>query len=168
MRPSKPVRYEEISIHAPLAGRDRLSLGLDSELVEISIHAPLAGRDGAPTSDLQAATKFQSTRPLRGATSHTLLPEVRLSISIHAPLAGRDLRARFGHVHRAVFQSTRPLRGATETYFEYGHFGISISIHAPLAGRDANCMITISTRSISIHAPLAGRDHMLEDGYLCN
>ena len=70
MRPSKPVRYEEISIHAPLAGRDRLSLGLDSELVEISIHAPLAGRDRSKPLEVVAFRIFQSTRPLRGATAN--------------------------------------------------------------------------------------------------
>ena len=33
---------------------------------------------------------FQSTRPVRGATTLKALPLLRLSISIHAPRAGRD------------------------------------------------------------------------------
>ena len=56
--------------------------------------------------------RFQSTRPLRGAT--------RLS-------------AGSGFV--AAFQSTRPLRGAT-IHTGGSSNGKKISIHAPLAGRD--------------------------------
>ena len=36
---------KEISIHAPLAGRDLFQIVLDDIWVSISIHAPLAGRD---------------------------------------------------------------------------------------------------------------------------
>ena len=56
--------------------------------------------------------KFQSTRPLRGATVLDARQRSRLVISIHAPLAGRDGRYLF---HPQCH---------------------CISIHAPLAGRD--------------------------------
>ena len=56
-----------ISIHAPLAGRDRLENKRQTIGLMISIHAPLAGRD------IPFAERY---------------PE--LKISIHAPLAGRD------------------------------------------------------------------------------
>ena len=36
----------DISIHAPLAGRDRSKLDHATFIYDISIHAPLAGRDG--------------------------------------------------------------------------------------------------------------------------
>ena len=57
----------------------------------ISIHAPLAGCD-CPTRARKGATnEFQSTHPLRGATT---IPERHIAyrrvISIHAPLAGCD------------------------------------------------------------------------------
>ena len=57
----------DISIHAPLAGRDLLSHGR-RPVKGISIHAPLAGRDfiNKPGYDIP------------------------FDISIHAPLAGRD------------------------------------------------------------------------------
>ena len=55
-----------ISIHAPLAGRDRKKQ-LQKQMTKISIHAPLAGRD----------RKKQ-------------LQKQMTKISIHAPLAGRD------------------------------------------------------------------------------
>ena len=57
-----------ISIHAPLAGRDRLGAPLVG-VPHISIHAPLAGRDGDGDPDTDEDKEFQSTRPLRGATS---------------------------------------------------------------------------------------------------
>ena len=78
-----------ISIHAPLAGRDVIS-GYIPTVSCISIHAPLAGRDGITRCGMGTPTdfnprapcgarprpgwwpgwpgRFQSTRPLRGAT----------------------------------------------------------------------------------------------------
>ena len=56
----------------------------------ISIHAPLAGRDTPVLDVWVVASEFQSTRPLRGATSY-----------------------RANHRNQTGFQSTRPLRGAT-------------------------------------------------------
>ena len=57
-----------ISTHAPLAGRDN-----DSQVIFalhlISTHAPLAGRDQKASQGLHSKTRFQPTRPLRGATN---------------------------------------------------------------------------------------------------
>ena len=111
-RPAVVTITPDISIHAPLAGRDvrspvcptggkyfnprapcgaRLSPMLAGLLaLHISIHAPLAGRDRRICAVYDQGTPFQSTRPLRGATE------------------------RLGALHRKpIFQSTRPLRGAT-------------------------------------------------------
>ena len=78
----------------------------------ISIHAPRAGSDQIPDGALRARQRFQSTLPVRGATSATSVAASAVSISIHAPRAGSDLRLdRF--------------------------LGLSaISIHAPRAGSD--------------------------------
>ena len=68
--------------------RDNLS-GL--RFVIISIHAPLAGCDGRRGGSGGLILVFQSTHPLRGAT--TRLPNQYREdsvISIHAPLAGCD------------------------------------------------------------------------------
>ena len=57
-----------ISIHAPHAGRDPW---LTYELITgswISIHAPHAGRDAIAANINLFENKFQSTRPMRGAT----------------------------------------------------------------------------------------------------
>ena len=101
-----------ISIHAPLAGRDRLlACGLRRRV--ISIHAPLAGRDHVLRQPL-VAVLISIHAPLAGrdGVRYLDLPD-NVIISIHAPLAGRDVD--FCGAGRAaeIFQSTRPLRGAT-------------------------------------------------------
>ena len=79
---------------------------------------------------------FQSTRPLRGATSQPitkveLLGEFQPTRPLRGATQVRDRRVG-GQV---VFQPTRPLRGATvaEAWQEKKW---KISTHAPLAGRD--------------------------------
>ena len=101
----------KISIHAPLAGSDILVHFLFPDS-RISIHAPLAGSDGTfeadptysmdfnprspcgerPNSDEDEGRNgiFQSTLPLRGATTGTGYIPADVPISIHAPLAGSD------------------------------------------------------------------------------
>ena len=60
-----------ISIHAPLAGCDR-RVRFYHRAHGISIHAPLAGCDGCVCTLMAFVTKFQSTHPLRGATTGLL------------------------------------------------------------------------------------------------
>ena len=104
------------------------------------------------------ANRFQSTRPVQGATYFRVVLWNLIYISIHAPRAGRD------RVKNKIIRETR-----------------KISIHAPRAGRDScPCAVNLTTtefqstrpvqgatqvdevdglvRSISIHAPRAGRD----------
>ena len=57
-----------ISIHAPRAGRDCLQ-SLHRVTDVISIHAPRAGRDVPPAARRLYLFEFQSTRPVRGATT---------------------------------------------------------------------------------------------------
>ena len=104
----------------------------------ISIHAPLAGCDIKHNLPfLSPPPAFQSTHPLRGATSimcslssacpyfnprtpcgvrhiRELMRQEHVIISIHAPLAGCDaIRSRCFQRSLSGFQSTHPLRGAT-------------------------------------------------------
>ena len=59
----------EISIHAPRAGSDGLSRLSALRMIKISIHAPRAGSDeNQPTVNCPDIA-FQSTLPVRGATS---------------------------------------------------------------------------------------------------
>ena len=81
----------DISIHAPLAGRDGKYVRCGAVLVNISIHAPLAGRDGGLTM-ADYIERISIHAPLAGRDvpeAHSLL---LLDISIHAPLAGRDAK----------------------------------------------------------------------------
>ena len=56
----------------------------------ISIHAPHAGRDTGAFTEDGKVEKFQSTRPMRGATGDYNRDIFADAISIHAPHAGRD------------------------------------------------------------------------------
>ena len=80
--------------------------------------------------------EFQSTRPMRGATTLDDLRGSGSLVSIHAPHAGRDPRISRSGISRRQFQSTRPMRGAT-TQALNTHRGLVVSIHAPHAGRDS-------------------------------
>ena len=100
---------------------------------------------------------FQSTRPVRGATSEKSLFGLRSVVSIHAPRAGRDRRGFFPISKLYEFQSTRPVRGATGRIPRYVVIFI-VSIHAPRAGRDHGEQQAENVSHVSIHAPRAGRD----------
>ena len=106
-------REVPISIHAPHTGRDWRSSG-DRLMTKISIHAPHTGRDVAVQESRYGVLLFQSTRPIRGATTvcnvscfgrrdfnprapygarlhFCTLCRFLVCISIHAPHTGRDL-----------------------------------------------------------------------------
>ena len=107
---------------------------------------------------VRAASSFQPTRPLRGATSNVAVAAAAATISTHAPLAGRDLRRSVGLQGHILFQPTRPLRGAT-----WSRSCRSRSIHhfnprAPCGARQRHRHIELFAVEISTHAPLAGRD----------
>ena len=127
-------KYKCISIHAPRAGRDP-SESDDLEVTpDISIHAPRAGRDKISGKVRRNSYKFQSTRPVRGATANEDRKSIICHISIHAPRAGRD--------------SWRSCKTSLE----------SISIHAPRAGRDrCRALLTASRRNFNPRAPCGAR-----------
>ena len=123
-----------ISIHAPRAGRDDFNSFNDIQWNYFNPRAPCGARLillPVPCPMM----RFQSTRPVRGATLGTAL------------IAGPS----------AKFQSTRPVRGATLRLFAPDDL-FYISIHAPRAGRDEAKKKKGAHSRISIHAPRAGRD----------
>ena len=173
-------KFHVISIHAPRAGRDFLVSSSSSSSSSISIHAPRAGRDDMIFINKVSRMKFQSTRPVRGATTATSFP-IRMykNFNPRAPCGARPFQYR-KNSPRSLFQSTRPVRGATWDKIAYEVYG-DISIHAPRAGRDARFITATATpknfnprapcgarphgsgretrtEKISIHAPRAGRD----------
>ena len=145
-----------VSIHAPHAGRDPAWVSLLS-MRRVSIHAPHAGRDTRSRSSSVLARRFnprapcgarpesqdvreqldrfQSTRPMRGAT-HMIFyvstvfmfqstrpmrgatpvakadADLKISFNPRAPCGARHSSMRCGSAP-FWFQSTRPMRGAT-------------------------------------------------------
>ena len=127
-----------ISIHAPHAGRDNARRWAFC-CCQISIHAPHAGRDNSEADALATAWGFQSTRPMRGATT---TPEYQYAIienvNPRAPCGARPF--------------TVLLRNILCTYF---------NPRAPCGARQACGLRTWEVVVISIHAPHAGRDRGL-------
>ena len=151
-----PAGMYPISIHAPRAGcdcrePDRADRGRNfnprtpcgvrrprlfgrRKILLISIHAPRAGCDQIERA-WSLCCAFQSTHPVRGATSDRGYAPIyaRISIhapragcdtvmeiataiqqiSIHAPRAGCDAQAVRDGKYKPIFQSTHPVRGAT-------------------------------------------------------
>ena len=148
-----------ISIHAPRAGRDAVRRTRLCPRRHFNPRAPC----GARLKKLQAGDvhdKFQSTRPVRGATTIKPNSKPQQGISIHAPRAGRD---DFGYAqqrYRKDFNPRAPC-GARRSECPNAHRQAAISIHAPRAGRDHRHEHHLShLRLISIHAPRAGRDSL--------
>ena len=124
--------------------------------------------------------KFQSTRPIRGATPLSASCGRRTPISIHAPHTGRDRGDLSRLSYQALFQSTRPIRGATissgttpsanlfqSTRPIRGATRIERKIaklepdfnpRAPYGARRAVGQHLLWRCQISIHAPHTGRD----------
>ena len=147
----------------------------------LSIHAPLAGCDHPGPAIVNSFSEFQSTHPLRGATSVILIISRLLQISIHAPLAGCDgstmsLGGDAGDFNprtpcgvRQTFRryiaeipnfnprtpcGVRPLRGSGSSQSQRFQ-----STH-PLRGATRGNQDAPAAAGISIHAPLAGCDYI--------
>ena len=128
-------RAAAVSIHAPRVGRDRAFESLDDVDV-VSIHAPRVGRDPFASVIVMDVSRFQSTRPVWGATLKRSCVMSRMcSFNPRAPCGARPL-ATETTVHVIGFQSTRPVWGATaHNWPASSHF--DVSIHAPRVGRDS-------------------------------
>ena len=123
--------------------------------------------------------EFQSTRPMRGATTLDDLRGSGSLVSIHAPHAGRDPRIITGKHHRKVsihaprvgrdpqyfshaiasllFQSTRPVWGAT--FLLCATVGWrKFQSTRPVWGATLEGCLRRRCCTVSIHAPRVGRD----------
>ena len=85
------IRFNVISIHAPLTGSDSGIVGYNGGSDEFQSTLP---SQGATRGDLEDCGKivFQSTLPSQGATGVYLCDASAFIISIHAPLTGSDGR----------------------------------------------------------------------------
>ncbi len=133
-RPTRPVRWC-FNPRAPCGARRRKDTLNIVSTVSFNPRAPCGARRKT-SPELTAVSKFQSTRPVRGATTGQAQPAGPAAVSIHAPRAGRDDYAgpsttrtsgfnprapcgarrwcRAAKFPSRPFQSTRPVRGATE------------------------------------------------------
>ena len=112
------------------------SLSCVLPLPRISIHAPREGSDSWPAWSGLPTSGFQSTLPVRGATTVTwALQRDLLKFQSTLPVRGATAQA-IGVAGMALFQSTLPVRGATpQNQGDYIMF-TNISIHAPREGSD--------------------------------
>ena len=175
MRVSKPIKFQSthplrgatitrtparrghgISIHAPLAGCDFSSTRTAAAPRHFNPRTPCGVRQSTILS-ISRLLEFQSTHPLRGATSVQRSPRNRNTISIHAPLAGCDEREE-GSTCKYWISIHAPLAGCDQLHDLLYAQRLAISIHAPLAGCDFVRSPKSAAMEISIHAPLAGCD----------
>ena len=125
---------ERISIHAPRAGGDGAITGTIALLI-ISIHAPRAGGDCWVSMSFAAWLLFQSTPPVRGATTAGSSEVLSfLYFNPRPPCGGRPAEEHHWTM-QPIFQSTPPVRGATPCRSPPKE-ATNISIHAPRAGGD--------------------------------
>ena len=103
----------------------------------VSIRAPREGRDVALAVIVSARLKFQSARPVKGATYCVPALRVWRMFQSARPVKGATWRGSLTK-RRWRFQSARPVKGAT-----WGTKGMAIfwdvSIRAPREGRDPDC-----------------------------
>ena len=169
---------QQISIHAPHAGRDRSELRHSQRAKYFNPRAPCGARP-LYTYFFAPIVLFQSTRPMRGATGNSEPVGPETVISIHAPHAGRDPPAVSARSRTMDFNprapcgarpamTTRRLRspdfnprapcGArpqpTVRTFSESEFQST----RPMRGATRFTCIIGSGPRISIHAPHAGRD----------
>ena len=161
-------------------GRDRNAYGQSSKRPDFNPRAPYGARQ-IPSSCSHLLYKFQSTRPVWGATQSGGRPRRGECISIHAPRMGRDSaycryaprptdfnpRAPYGaRLIRRVFpwratsfQSTRPVWGATTSTKCLLSYKILFQSTRPVWGATLGEFLPEPDETISIHAPRMGRDY---------
>ena len=122
MRPQwaaiKAGTFEDFN-QPPLTGCDSSLSNASCVVPAISIHAPLTGCDGVAVTPRTLASGFQSTHPLRDATT-ALDPYLeQIAISIHAPLTGCDCGAYIGENGDDYFNPRTPygMRRLRRTFY---------------------------------------------------
>ena len=128
-QPTRPLRgatsvrsrcnnYKFISTHAPLAGRDGITLGWIILYVLISTHAPLAGRDLLASVPYPCDGWISTHAPLAGRDTATLRRRrIPTDFNPRAPCGARPISLPRKAL-RFAFQPTRPLRGATAKVYK--------------------------------------------------
>ena len=109
------IQWRFISIHAPRAGRDTLDKIGSLHISHFNPRAPCGARR-LPFPRRWTRQRFQSTRPVRGATFFGFQPPVINLISIHAPRAGRDEAIQNEVTFRGNFNPRAPCGARQQKY----------------------------------------------------
>ena len=133
-RPSRCRHRLTVSIHAPRAGRDMMRSPRLGIFARFNPRAPCGARL-VTAMVMWSKTTFQSTRPVRGATSSG-----RPSITL-----------------RHWFQSTRPVRGATCSPPRHGIISTGFNPRAPCGARPAPTERAADTTRFNPRAPCGAR-----------
>ena len=153
---SRRILLHNISIHAPLAGNDKVrkyTYAMDA----ISIHAPLAGNDLAYRGDTRRSANFNPRSPCGERLlasqwrAHSLLFQSTL------PLRGTTETSKLT-AQNLIFQSTLPLRGTTYMFGYRACQNFYFNPRSPCGERPVQRLSGPVGHGISIHAPLAGND----------
>ena len=126
-------RYASFNPRAPCGARPGSIRGF-VVLDEFQSTRPMRGAT-SPYLQVGGVPMFQSTRPMRGATTAGILSVMYLTFQSTRPMRGATTEG-LSAAWRVLFQSTRPMRGATWAQL-YGTARRNVSIHAPHAGRDS-------------------------------
>ena len=168
-QPTRPLRgatklnvagfnISHISTHAPLAGRDSPFVD-PAQNITISTHAPLAGRDSIRTVCSCRVTRFQPTRPLRGATMPVDVTPSRSSFQPTRPLRGATRTAAARVASLSDFNPRAPC-GARPRRRKHTLLNFYFNPRAPCGARPDRTFNVAHFAGISTHAPLAGRDSL--------
>ena len=126
-----------ISIHAPRAGRDSRPAWTCPASTNFNPRAPCGARPH-PRKHPRLLKKFQSTRPVRGATMKGAYRwRLKHNFNPRAPCGARPASTA-GTIGEVTFQSTRPVRGATKA-FEGQHPTYEFQSTRPVRGATTLC-----------------------------
>ena len=115
------------------------------------------GRDKRLAEVIVGRIKFQSTRPIWGATYYYRLRDPVDQFQSTRPIWGATGNQRSADLRTLDFNPRAPY-GARPTSRGFSRTNTVISIHAPHMGRDIRLSGFPSLTKISIHAPHMGRD----------
>ena len=150
------VKHLKISIHAPLTGSDFQSQGKDQQSEYFNPRSPYGERQLTGSLPLKFGL-FQSTLPLRGATTPPAKVVRVLLISIHAPLTGSDRVAIVATPSGINFNPRSPY-GERLRICRLSNKSADFNPRSPYGERRAGEILHAARARISIHAPLTGSD----------
>ena len=154
--PSRSPSRPRVSTHAPLAGSDTASSSFSRAVLGFNPRSPCGERLATGVIGYLAATMFQPTLPLRGATFDAVNLDGLLEFQPTLPLRGATswpparLSASRGFNPRSPCGERREPLPQVWTR--------PVSTHAPLAGSDVGEPPVRAVVDVSTHAPLAGSD----------